>query len=190
MVYSANVHGAWFPAHHTSAILGFTFFLWLGANLKRNEALFWNCIHGTSYWKWGILLAFTLTLNLCETYYLISIGAQVVDSSLKFTNILYALTVFALLSKISASIKFTWFNPRNETYPLYLFHPLLLKVLNYALLPLVPSIAGIVMIRSADQVSVSNILVYQILWFVVIYAISFFTVRFVLKTKLAWIFGK
>ncbi len=190
LIYSVNIHAEWFPAHHTTAFAGFTFFLWLGAYLKKHEGLFWDFVKGTSYWKWAVILFIALALNLYETFYLLTKGAQVVDSSLKFTNIIYALTAFGLLCKISSSIRFTWFNPRIETYPLYLVHPLFLKVLNYALLPLVPSLAGFVMIRNADQVSSLTILVYQILWFVLIYAISLFTVKFVMKTKWAWVFGK
>lgn len=190
LLYSINVHVHWFPAHHTTAFIGFTFFLWLGVNLKKNEEKFWFFIKNLVLLKWIGIFLVVLTLNLLETFYLLNQGAEVVDSSLKITNILYALCVFIILCRVSLKMEFKWFDPRNETYPLYLVHPIFLKIINYGVLPMIPVVASLVLVKSVDQVAPFTIIVYQLIWFVVTYAASLFIVRGVLKTKFAWVFGK
>ncbi len=190
MVYSLNVHFEFFLPHHTTAFVGFTFFLWLGANLRKHEGAFWSFIETTPLWRILSLVAITLSVNLYETYYLLEKGATVVDSSLKFTNILYAFSVFLLLSKVGSKVTFRYLNPRDETYPLYLIHPLFLKVINYALLPMLPAVSAILTINQTSEVSWLAILLYQIGWFVAIYSMSLITVKVILYSPLSWILGK
>jgi probable poly-beta-1,6-N-acetyl-D-glucosamine export protein len=190
MVYSLNVHFEFFLPHHTTAFVGFTFFLWLGANLGKQETKFWNFIEGVPYWKVFVLVGVTLSVNLYETYYLLEKGATVVDSSLKFTNILYALSVFLLLSKVGNKVTFKTLNPRDETYALYLIHPIFLKVINYAILPMLPAVTAILTINDASEVSWLTILLYQVAWFIAIYMMSLITVKVILYSPWRWIFGK
>lgn len=189
LLYSVNVYYEWFPPHHTSAFIGFTFFLWLGANLKRNEEWFWGFIEHTKLSVIIVFVLLALCLDLLETYYLMHLGATVTDSSLKVTNVFYALIVFILLCKIGSEIRFKWLNPREETYPLYLVHPIFLKVINYALLPMLPAVASVVTLKNPAQVTWVSILVYQVGWFFIIYGLSLVTVKFVLRTRFKWIFG-
>lgn len=190
LVYSINVHFEFFLPHHTTAFVGFTFFLWLGANLRKNEVSFWNFIETTPLWKILGLVGVTLAFNLYETYYLLEKGATIVDSSLKFTNIVYACSVFLLLSKVGSKARFSYLNPRDETYPLYLVHPIFLKVINYALLPMLPAVSAILTINEASEVSWLAILLYQIVWFVAIYSLSLITVKVILYSPWRWILGK
>lgn len=190
LVYSINVHFQWFTPHHSASFLGFTFFLWLGANLKKHEQFFWHLVDTTPYWKIVALVAMTLGLNFYETYYLLEAGAKVVDGSLKFSNILYALSVFILLSKIGMKVAFGFFNPREETYPIYLIHPIFLKVINYALLPFLPAVATLLTIDEPSEVSWLNVLLYQTGWFIVIYTLSLLAVKVILISPFKWVFGK
>lgn len=190
LFYSLNVHFEFFLPHHTTAFVGFTFFLWLGANLGKNEKAFWTFIENTPHWKICIAIAITLSANLYETYYLLGNGATVVDSSLKFTNIIYALTIFVFLSKIGSSVRFTFLNPRDETYPLYLVHPIFLKVINYAVLPMLPAVGAALTINEPSEISWLAILLYQIAWFVAIYMMSLITVKIILYSSFRWVFGK
>jgi fucose 4-O-acetylase-like acetyltransferase len=190
LVYAINVHLEWFTSHHTTAFVGFTFFLWLGANLKRRELQFWSVIDTTAYWKIILLVIATLAINLYETYYLLDTAATVVDSSLKITNILYCLAVFMLLSKVGMHVRFGFFNPRDETYPLYLVHPIFLKVINYAILPMLPTVSALLTINDASEISWLTVLLYQAGWFVAIYMLSLVTVKILLYSPLRWVFGK
>jgi peptidoglycan/LPS O-acetylase OafA/YrhL len=190
MVYAVNVHFEWFTPHHSTAFLGFTFFLWLGANLKKREEFFWRLIDSTPYWKIITIVIITLSVNFYETYYLLHTGATVVDGSLKFTNILYCLAIFMLLSKIGQKITFSFLNPRDETYPIYLIHPIFLKVINYALLPFLPAIANMLTINTPSEVSWLNVLLYQIGWFIGIYILSLVAVKIILFSPMRWVFGK
>jgi fucose 4-O-acetylase-like acetyltransferase len=190
LVYSINVHLQWFTPHHTTAFAGFVFFLWLGANLKKSEQQFWNFIEHTPYWKIILAVLITLGIDLYETVYLLEKGAIVVDSSLKFTNILYALAVFMLLSKAGRNVRFSFLNPRDETYPLYLVHPIFLKVINYAILPLLPAVSSVLTLNDPAEVSWLAILLYQTAWFIGIYVIALFTVKMILYSPFRWVFGK
>ena len=188
--YAINVHFEWLTPHHTTAFVGFTFFLWLGANLKKHDQLFWKLVETIPYWKLIAIVLITLSANLYETFYLMQTGATVVDSSLKFTNILYALSVFLLLSKMGSSITFGFLNPRDETYPLYLIHPIFLKVINYAILPMLPAVSRLITIDNPSEVGWLTILVYQIGWFLAVYMISLVAVKIILYSPLRWVFGK
>jgi fucose 4-O-acetylase-like acetyltransferase len=190
MVYAVNVHFEWFTPHHTTAFAGFVFFLWLGANLKKHEEQFWNFIDGVSIPKVIVLIVVTLGFNLYETFYLLQSGATVIDSSLKVTNIAYALSVFILLCKVGRNVSFGFFNPRDETYPLYLIHPIFLKVINYAVLPLVPAVANVITIKDPYTMSWVTVVIYQVAWFIVIYMISLISVKVILNSRLKWVFGK
>jgi probable poly-beta-1,6-N-acetyl-D-glucosamine export protein len=190
LIYAANAHLEWFIPHHTTAFLGFTFFLWLGANLGRRERQFKAFIINTPYWKLGLLVAITLALDFSETYYLLAKGATVVDSSLKLTNIMYAMSVFLLLCKIGMRIQFTYLNPRDETYPLYLIHPIFLKVINYAVLPLLPAVGTVLTLDEPSEVGWLSILLFQLGWFFGIYMLSLVTVKIILYSQFRWVFGK
>jgi probable poly-beta-1,6-N-acetyl-D-glucosamine export protein len=190
LVYAVNVHFEFFIPHHTTAFVGFTFFLWLGANLGKREQEFRAFLANLPYWKIILLVGVTLAANLYETYYLLEKGATVVDSSLKFTNILYAVSVFILLCKIGMGVSFTYLNPRDETYPLYLVHPIFLKVINYALLPMLPAVGAVLTLNEPSEISWLSILLYQIGWFLGIYMLSLLTVKVVLYSPFRWVFGK
>lgn len=190
LVYSINVHLEWFIPHHTTAFVGFTFFLWLGGNLGKREADFRTWISQVPYWKAIVLVLITLAINFYESYYLLQKGATVVDSSLKFTNIMYALSVFLLLCKVGTRVNFTYLNPRDETYPLYLIHPIFLKVINYALLPMLPAVGAALTLNDPAEVSWLSILLYQIGWFLGIYMLSLVTVKIILYSPFRWVFGK
>lgn len=190
MVYAINVHLEWFTPHHTTAFVGFTFFLWLGANLKKYEEAFWKLIDGTPWWKLIAAVLVTLGVNFYETLYLLETAATVVDSSLKVTNILYCFAVFMLLSKIGVNIRFGFMNPRDETYPLYLIHPIFLKVINYGILPLLPAVSNALTINEPSEIGVFAIVLYQAGWFIGIYALSLVAVKVILNSPFRWVFGK
>jgi probable poly-beta-1,6-N-acetyl-D-glucosamine export protein len=190
MVYGINVHVEWFTPHHTTAFVGFTFFLWLGANLKRHEEFFWKLIDGIPYWKVSAMVLITLSVNFYETYYLIETAATVVDGSLKVSNVLYCLAVFILLSKVGRHVRFGFLNPRDETYPLYLVHPIFLKIINYAVLPMLPAVGAALTIDSPAEISWLTVLLYQLAWFLTIYTISIIAVKIILYSPFRWVFGK
>jgi fucose 4-O-acetylase-like acetyltransferase len=186
LVYSINIHFEWFIPHHTIAFAGFTFFLWLGTNLKKYDQIFWKAIDSTPYWKLFFTVLITLGVNLYETFYLIEAGATVVGSSLKFTNILYALSVFLLLCKIGSDVRFGF---RDETYPLYLIHPIFLKVINFGVLLMLPAVSSLLTLNSSAEVGWLAILLYQTGWFLAIYMISLMTVKIILYSPFRWVFG-
>ena len=95
-----------------------------------------------------------------------------------------------LLSKIGQKVTFSILNPRDETYPIYLIHPIFLKVINYALLPFLPAVANILTINTPSEVSWLNVLLYQIGWFIGIYMLSLVAVKIILVSPLRWVFGK
>ncbi len=190
IIYSINVHEEWFTPHHSAAFIGFTFFLWLGANLKKNEEFFWHLVTQTPYWKILIAVMIGVLVNFYETVTLLQLGATVVDGSLRFSNILYCLAVFLLLCKIGMHVSFRFLNPRDETYPLYLIHPVFLKIINYALLPSLPAVRSLLTLDHPSEVSWLNVLLFQAGWFIAIYAMSLVAVKIILYSPMRWVFGK
>jgi hypothetical protein len=87
-------------------------------------------------------------------------------------------------------VSFTYLNPRDETYPLYLVHPIFLKVINYALLPMLPAVGAVLTLNEPSEISWLSILLYQIGWFLGIYMLSLLTVKVVLYSPFRWVFGK
>jgi hypothetical protein len=133
------------------------------------DQMFWKAIDAIPYWRTILAVWMTLGVNIYETFYPIGAGATVVDGSLKFTNILYALPVFLLLCKIDSNVKFGFLNPRDETYPFYQIHLIFLKVINYAVLPMLPAVCSLLILNAPAEVSWLTILLYQTGWFLAIY---------------------
>jgi probable poly-beta-1,6-N-acetyl-D-glucosamine export protein len=190
LFYSVNGYIGLFAPQHTAAFIGFTFFLWLGANIQKQELIFWDLIDRTPYWKLIVIVAVALWANLYETYYFIGLDAIVVDSSLKASNIVYVLCLFLLLSKIGRNVKFTFLKPRDETYPLYLIHPIFVKIIFYGVLPMMPAVRDAVTIATPAKLYWPTVVLYHLVWFVVVYAVSLVAVRLILVSPFRWIFGK
>jgi hypothetical protein len=121
LFYSVNIHYEWVSPKHTTAILGFVFFLWLGAQLRKHLDYVEDVIKKTSYLFLMILVLATFGLAIYEA---VGLNNHSIDpiNSLRFSNILYTLAVFVLLLKIKTFKLVNYLKPRQTTFGIYLIH--------------------------------------------------------------------
>jgi hypothetical protein len=126
--YAVNIHYEWVSPRHTTAILGFVFFLWLGAQLRKHLDKIEVWLKNTPYLFIVIVLLFTYGLSFYECS---ALNGKSVDpfNSLRISNILYSFACFALLLKIKTFGFIKYIKPRQTTYGIYLIHLILIVFL-------------------------------------------------------------
>ncbi|TSJ44255.1 acyltransferase [Mucilaginibacter corticis] len=125
--YTINIHYEWVSPWHTTAILGFVFFLWLGAQMRR-------------HWEWleksiekipnTLLIILNLVMFTAAIYEMLSLTPTSVDplNTLRISNILFSLAAFVLLLKIKNFKFINYLNPRQTTFGIYLIHLIIVVI--------------------------------------------------------------
>jgi hypothetical protein len=182
IIYMFNIYYEWVEPRHSTALLGFVFFLWLGAQFNRHLSSFEKWIAKTPMWLWVILSAVTLVLGVCEITYLKTLHSVDPYNTLRLTNILYSLCFFFLLFKIR-DFKFTAFlKPRETTYGIYLVQYILVAMLLPMIFP---------MLRfGINQLSFAEVWCYMLARFAIVYTLSWLIVTSINKTRLKWLVGR
>lgn len=180
-IYCVNIHYQWFDPSHTTAILGFIFFLWLGAQMRK----YWDAVEEwVSKLSYGwIFLAFAITYALSLGEMLMLIKNHSVDpyNTLRISNVLYSLTVFVLLLKIRNFPLLKYLNPRQTTYGIFLIHYIIAVFLLKELIrPLN---------IDQDQLSTFTYVLFRLACFVVVYSITMLIVTGLNKTPAKKIIG-
>ena len=122
LFYSINIYFEWFDPRHSTALLGFVFFLWLGAQMRKYWLAITQWINKISYY-WLILAALlTYGLAICEMLILIHRNSGDPYNTLRISNLIFSVVVFALLIKINNIPVLNYLKPRQTTYGLYLIH--------------------------------------------------------------------
>ena len=125
LFYAINIHYEWVSPRHTTAILGFVFFLWIGAQLRKHLDVIETWLKNTPYLIIAALLLFTYGLSLYESSALYNKSIDPFNS-LRFSNVLYSFACFALLLKIKTFGFIKYLKPRQTTYGIYLIHLILI----------------------------------------------------------------
>ena len=125
LFYAINIHLEWVSPKHTTAILGFVFFLWLGAQMRKHMDAMENFAKRLSYPLWLILLTVTYSLSIYEINVLNGKSIDPVNT-LRISNILFSLVCFMLLFKIKSFRVVSYLKPRQTTFGIYLIHYLVL----------------------------------------------------------------
>jgi len=139
LFYSLNLYHEWIPSRHTTAILGFVFYLWLGVIMHKYFDTFNAWIKKVKVWPLAILTIITFVLSCTESLYITNYSVLRVDpyNTLKVTNIIYSLTAFLLLYKIGDVKWIKNLNPRSSTYGIHLIHYIIIvQVLPLIFIPL------------------------------------------------------
>lgn len=125
LFYSVNVYFNWVNGAHTTAILGFVFFLWLGAQLRKNWHLIEQRLKRIPYW--AIILMIVVSYSMAYQEILLITAQKSIHgfNTLRFSNILYSLSVFALLLKIRTFKALDILQPRQTTFGIYLIHAII-----------------------------------------------------------------
>ncbi|RNL49622.1 acyltransferase family protein [Pedobacter jejuensis] len=182
LVYSCNLYYEWFVTHHSAALFGFVFYLWLGVYLNK---YFDHVMSFVKKVKWEYVVIVNIAFfafACCEVIFLIHHGSRDEYNTLRISNILYSLTMFVMLLKIGA-VRFidTKLKPRQTTFGIYLIHQILI-------IRLLPEI-----FKSNRwnylYLSVGQNILASVLRFLVVYLIAFVITRLLLKTKMRWVVG-
>ncbi|WP_344769839.1 acyltransferase [Pedobacter ginsengiterrae] len=182
LTYSFNLYTEWFVTHHSTALFGFVFYLWLGVFLNRNFEKITQFIKSISWEQMIGLNSVLFVLACAETYLLMTRGSHDEYNTLRITNILYSLSMFGLLLKVG-DIKTVdrILTPRQSTFGIYLIH----QILIIRLLPELFKGEILAVISSSVYLNIG----FSVLRFLIVYGISFSITKFLQKTRFKWIIG-
>ena len=164
LIYCINIHFVWFNPSHTIAILGFIFFLWLGAQMRKYWVATEAWVNRISYGWLLLAIIATCALSFYEMSVLIDAGSHDPYNTLRFSNVLFSLAVFLLLLKIKNFPVLNYLKPRQTTYGIYLIHYIVIAfILNELLGHLNIDQAGL---------SAFQFMLFKICCFIVVYTIT------------------
>jgi Acyltransferase family len=139
--YGVNVYIELIPTRHTSALLGFVFYLWLGAMAYKHRAG-WNRWLNRS--SWLRLITYTTAaagLGLLETYILQRLHPHSGDAAntLRIANQAFSVFAILLIVKCRRRLYPLALDVRAETFGIFLIHPVLVAISKIAVLHVAPS---------------------------------------------------
>ncbi len=175
LFYSINLYYDWIPTGHTTALLGFVFYLWLGVILHK-------CFDDFNRWinKKSFLLIFgaflvTFVISCAETINLIRIGSGDSGNTLRFSNIIFSLASFLFLYKYCNFQAIEKLKPRSMTFGIHLLHHILIIIF-------LPMLLRPLKIVYSNE-SIWSLFFLQFAIFILIYASTFAIVYYVGKSK-------
>jgi hypothetical protein len=180
--YSVNIYTEWVTTQHTTALLGFVFFYWLGVQLNLHFKKIEQKIKNIPIVYFFIPVVVSLFIAVQEASYLFSLKNEDPINTLRFSNILFSIAVFMFLLKVR---KFDWLaplQPRKTTYGIFLIH----YILVFAFLPFILGKANTEVI---SQFSIADMYIYQFSRFLVVYISSFALVTMIYRSNFSWMIG-
>lgn len=183
LFYSINLYYDWIPTSHTTALVGFVFYLWLGVQLHKYFDNFNKWIKQRSFVFLLLLLLVTFGFSCLETLNLMQLGSGDSMNSLRITNILYSFASFLFLYRFCGFKAIEKLNPRSMTFGIHLVHHILIIIF-------LPMILRPLKIEYIQQTAWSLVLL-QFLIFLLIYASTYTLVYYIGKSKkFKWTVGQ
>lgn len=183
LFYSVNLYYEWIPTGHTTALVGFVFYLWLGVILHKYFDSFQKWIKMRSLLSLSFLVIFTFVLSCLETLNLMQLGSIDSLNTLRITNILYSFACFLFLYRFCNFKAIEKLNPRSMTFGIHLVHHILIIIV-------LPMILKPLKIVYLDQ-STWTLFFMQFPIFLFIYTSTFILVYYIGKSKkLKWTVGQ
>ena len=128
LFYCVNLYFGWISAQHTKAVLGYTFFLWLGTQLYRYQHKAAALINKTP-WIVFIAAASVLFPMACiEAIGLRAFHSTDPFASIRFSNILLSVVFFIMLLKTKKLDAINALQPQRYIYGVYLLHSILIAL--------------------------------------------------------------
>jgi hypothetical protein len=183
LFYSVNLYYEWIPTGHTTALVGFVFYLWLGVMLHKYFDQFQDWIKKRSFANLLLWVVFTFLLSCLETLNLMKLGYNDSLNTLRITNIIYSLACFLFLYRFCHFKAIERLNPRSMTFGIHLVHHILIIIF-------LPMILKPLKIVYTEQ-STWTLFLMQFLLFILIYSATFGLVYYLGKSKkLKWTVGQ
>jgi membrane-bound acyltransferase YfiQ involved in biofilm formation len=130
LLYGVNVYLEIIPTRHTSAILGFVFYLWLGCFAYRHREAWSRWLDRTSWLRLIACAVVAGGLALVETHILRRMHPHSRDSmnTLRIANQIFSVLAVLLIAKCKRSLYPSAFHVRAETFGIFLIHPILIEI--------------------------------------------------------------
>jgi hypothetical protein len=185
--YSLNLYYGWLPMKsHTEALLGFVFYLWLGAWAARNFSHVETAVNRISSPCMIAAVIVTGIMAAKESFLLFENGSQDSLDTLRISNQLYSVAVVILVFKLHRSIAPLNIHVRATTFGVYLTHAIILA----CLLGGSKRIGLFHRIARRDWSGAASIAVILIASFLITYSLSLLATQFLLKRpRLSWTVG-
>jgi fucose 4-O-acetylase-like acetyltransferase len=122
LFYCINLYYRWVSVYHTKAFLGYIFIMWLGVMAGQNFAKLKSFVARVPWAIWIPAFLAATALACFEGYFLTQKGCRDPYASIRLTNIIQAVVLFALLLKKGDIKAVNRLNPRKTTYYIYLIH--------------------------------------------------------------------
>ncbi len=129
LFYAANIYWTWIPSRHTEALFGFVFYLWLGSYASREHAAFDRGMAKVSLGWFFLLALLTAFLAYGEALLLRHRGAEDPMNSLRLSNQVFSVAAVLLIYKFRRATWPRFVHVRDDTFGVYLAHPLVLLLL-------------------------------------------------------------
>jgi len=97
--YSVNLYYAWVSVNHTKSLLGYTFFMWLGVQLRQHIFYVHSVIARISWQGLIAALLTTFALSCAEALHLSTIGCKDAYASIRITNIGLSIVLLIIFLK-------------------------------------------------------------------------------------------
>lgn len=183
LFYCVNVYFEWIIPIHTTALFGFVFFLWLGAQFNKNLEVIESKIKQIPFVFFLGLVVVCFALAMAETRLMFNIKSQEPFNTLRITIVCYSLAAFALLVKIGDSLKFLrFFRPRETTFGIYLIHAIMVFLI-------LPEIQRHFNMGPTVGLPVAELIALQFARFITAYILTFIVVISINQTSARWIIG-
>ena len=185
--YGLNTHFNWLTIKgHTEALLGFVFYLWLGAWTARNIATFEKWMAGISLQAIIAVSVISCFAALHEATTLAAAGSQYALDTLRVSNQVYSVAVVLLIFKLRKSLAPPSLNVRATTFGIYLTHTIVLAFLLHAgKFANLPSLIG-----ESGRVTGTALVALLVGAFFATYSLSLFRTECLLAhTHLRWAVG-
>ena len=128
LFYSVNLYYEWIPTSHTTALLGFVFYLWLGVIFHKYFDVFQLWIKKKSFSNLTFWMVFTFALSCLETLNLMRLGYEDSLNTLRITNILFSFASFLFLYRFCNFKAIEKLNPRSMTFGIHLLHHIVIII--------------------------------------------------------------
>jgi fucose 4-O-acetylase-like acetyltransferase len=167
------------PLAGTSPVFAliYVFYFWLGGYIKIKRLI--PRIQKMKLWYISIIWVVSFILLLGETMFFYERNCTSILYNLRITNQIYGVTSFLFLIKLSPYFnKFSLFNPRTETFGIYLYHTVILGITSF--------IFSRIHYFDFNTTATASAIGYTLFKFVIVYALTTAFVKVAVSRR--WLF--
>jgi len=184
LFYGLNIYLKLVPVRHTSALLGYVFYQWLGLLTYKHRHTWSAWLERISWVHLAIFAAAAASTSLCEMHLLRKLEFDEFNT-LRISNQIFSLAMTLLIAKSRRTLFPRWLNVRSETFGIYLIHPILVQTFQ-TVFPRIP-----IAVRSEVGSNGTILILLSLITFVATYLLSLMLTKLIRRIPaLAWAVGQ